>query len=187
MNKPQTRAASPKSAKIAVKTVTRTTSHSTGNRVAVQAPVTDLDLSALLPSAPKAAPQAAKKPEGQAVPEMSVEMSTRAFREDPSFDRRIIEGMLEDKDVFLEAMNKRGYAKDAVLRRAAELGLSEALIRQVKGVAADLAGERPGRRPAPSSLGARTCLSCDRIFLSSGPGNRLCMRCRGGDAGLAQL
>ncbi len=95
--------------------------------------------------------------------------------------------MLEDKDTFLETMNKRGYAKDAVLRRAAELGLSEALIRQVKGVAADLAGERPGRRPAPSSLGARTCLSCDRIFLSSGPGNRLCMRCRGGDAGLAQL
>lgn len=194
MNKPQPRAASPKSAKVAVKTVTRPTTHTTSGRINVQGPVTDLDLSALLPSAPKLTPTqaptsapAAKKSEAQGVPEMSVEMSTRAFREDPSFDRRIIEGMLEDKDTFLETMNKRGYAKDAVLRRAAELGLSEALIRQVKGVAADLAGERPGRRPAPSSLGARTCLSCDRIFLSSGPGNRLCMRCRGGDAGLAQL
>ncbi len=112
---------------------------------------------------------------------------SKAFREDPEIDRRIIEGMLQDRDQFITAMANEGYTEAVVLRRAAELGLSEALIRQVKGVAADLAGERPGRRPAPASLGARTCLSCDRIFLSSGPGNRLCMRCRGGDAGLAQL
>ena len=115
------------------------------------------------------------------------ESTTRAFREDPSLDRRIIEGMLDDREIFLAAMAKEGFTTNAVLRRAAELGLSEALVRQVKGVAADLAGERPGRRAAPSALGARTCLSCDRVFLSSGPGNRLCMRCRGGDAGLAQL
>jgi hypothetical protein len=113
--------------------------------------------------------------------------SARPFREDARVDRRIIEGMLRDRDTFIEQMEQEGFTQAAVLRRAAELGLSEALIRQVKGVAADLAGERPGRRPAPSSLGARTCLSCDRVFLSSGPGNRLCMRCRGGDAGLAQL
>lgn len=113
--------------------------------------------------------------------------SAKQFREDPMLDRRIIEGMLQDRAIFLEEMATEGFNAAAVLRRAAELGLSEALIRQVKGVAADLAGERPGRRPAPSSLGARTCLSCDRVFLSSGPGNRLCMRCRGGDAGLAQL
>jgi hypothetical protein len=115
------------------------------------------------------------------------ESTTRAFREDPSLDRRIIEGMLDDREIFLAAMAKEGFTSNAVLRRAAELGLSEALVRQVKGVAADLAGERPGRRATPSALGARTCLSCDRVFLSSGPGNRLCMRCRGGDAGLAQL
>lgn len=111
----------------------------------------------------------------------------KLFKDDPVIDRRIIEGMLKDRVAFLEQMEREGYNSNAVLRRAAELGLSEALIRQVRGVAADLAGERPGRRPAPSSLGARTCLSCDRVFLSSGPGNRLCMRCRGGDAGLAQL
>ena len=110
-----------------------------------------------------------------------------SFREDPRLDRRIIEGMLRDRNGFLDEMEMEGFTTNTVLRRAAELGLSEAMIRQVKGVAADLAGERPGRRPAPSSLGARTCLSCDRVFLSSGPGNRLCMRCRGGDAGLAQL
>ncbi len=110
-----------------------------------------------------------------------------ALRDNPSLDRRIIEGMLHDRETLMADMGDKGVRPDAVLRRAAELGLSEALIRQVKGVAADLAGERPGRRSPPSNLGARTCLCCDRIFLSAGPGNRLCMRCRGGDAGLAQL
>jgi len=108
-------------------------------------------------------------------------------RFDSRVDRRIIEGMLHDRDALMTEMGQRGINNGAVLRRAAELGLSEALIRQVKGVAADLAGERPGRKSPPSSLGARTCLCCDRVFLSAGPGNRLCMRCRGGDAGLAQL
>ena len=109
------------------------------------------------------------------------------LKDDPILDRRIIEGMLHDRKALLEELAKEGMTQAQVLRRAAELGLSEALLRQVKGVAADLAGERPGRRPMPSSLGARTCLSCDRVFLSTGPGNRLCMRCRGGDAGLAQF
>lgn len=109
-------------------------------------------------------------------------------REDPQLDRRIIEGMLHDRERLFVDLSREGIGKAAILRRAAELGLSEALIRQLRGVAADLAGDRQGsRRPIPSSLGARTCLSCDRVFLSSGPGNRLCMRCRGGDAGLAQL
>lgn len=130
------------------------------------------------------APQSSAPQSGPVAP---ADMTARAFREDPDLDRHIIDGMLEDKDAFLDSMQHQGYARESVLRRAAELGLSEALIRQVMGVAADLAGERPGRRRAPSSLGARKCLQCDRVFLSSGPGNRLCMRCRGGDAGLAQL
>ena len=121
-----------------------------------------------------------------AVDELSADEKS-TLREDPALDRRIIEGMLRDRKQLLEDLAKEGMTQGAVLRRAAELGLSEALLRQVKGVAADLAGERPGRRPMPSSLGARTCLSCDRVFLSTGPGNRLCMRCRGGDAGLAQF
>lgn len=109
------------------------------------------------------------------------------MRDDPVRDRRIIEGMLHDREALMGEMREHGFDKNQVLRRAAELGLSEALIRQVRGVAADLAGDRPTRAPAPTSLGARTCLCCDRVFLSAGPGNRLCMRCRGGDAGLAQL
>ncbi len=155
---------------------------------------------------PKAAPRPRRAPKAKAVdeapepagddidedervPELSAvgDDKTGGLKEDPALDRRIIEGMLDDRKQLLEDLAKDGMTQQAVLRRAAELGLSEALLRQVKGVAADLAGERPGRRPAPSSLGARTCLSCDRVFLSTGPGNRLCMRCRGGDAGLAQF
>ncbi len=120
-------------------------------------------------------------------PELGPEAGKSALKEDPVLDRRIIEGMLRDRKILLDDLAKEGMTQGQVLRRAAELGLSEALLRQVKGVAADLAGERPGRRAAPSTLGARTCLSCDRVFLSTGPGNRLCMRCRGGDAGLAQF
>jgi hypothetical protein len=110
-----------------------------------------------------------------------------SLKDDPKLDRRIIEGMLHDRDALMTEMDARGIGANHVLRRAAELGLSEALIRQVRGVAADLAGERSERKLPIASLGARTCLSCDRIFLSAGPGNRLCMRCRTGDAGLAQL
>jgi len=110
-----------------------------------------------------------------------------AMRDDPVLDRRIIEGMLHDRRALLEQLGKEGIKPSVIMRRAADLGLSEAYIRQVQGVAADLAGERPGNKRTPTTLGARTCLSCDRVFLSAGPGNRLCMRCRGGDAGLAQL
>lgn len=124
---------------------------------------------------------------GKKIQELSSEEEKSVFSENPGLDRRIIEGMLNDREILMEEMETKGFSENLILRRAAELGLSEALLRQVKGVAADLAGERPGRRSAPSTLGARTCLSCDRVFLSTGPGNRLCMRCRGGDAGLAAL
>lgn len=107
--------------------------------------------------------------------------------DDPSLDRRIIEGMLTDRESLMEEMAELGYGPDAVMRRAADLGLSEAYLRHVQTVAADLAGDRPGARRIPSHLRARTCLSCERVFLSSGPGNRICPRCRGADAGLAQL
>jgi len=125
--------------------------------------------------------------QGKKPQELSSEEEKSIFAENPGLDRRIIEGMLNDREILMEDMQTKGFSESLILRRAAELGLSEALLRQVKGVAADLAGERPGRRSAPSTLGARTCLSCDRVFLSTGPGNRLCMRCRGGDAGLAAL
>jgi len=120
-------------------------------------------------------------------PQPAANDTPTAMRDDPVVDRRIINGMLHDRTTLMTEMAKRGWSSADVLRRAADLGFSEAFIRQVQGVAADLAGERPGAKKTPLSLAARTCLSCDRVFLSSGPGNRLCMRCRGGDAGLAQL
>lgn len=107
--------------------------------------------------------------------------------DDPALDRRIIEGMLTDRDALMSEMEERGYSQEAVMRRAADLGLSEAYLRHVQTVAADLAGDRPGSRRLPGTLRARTCLSCERVFLSGGPGNRICPRCRGADAGLAQL
>lgn len=107
--------------------------------------------------------------------------------DDPKLDRKIIEGMLNDRENLMAEMANLGYTAEAVLRRAADLGLSEAYLRHVQTVAADLAGDRPGARRIPSHLRARTCLSCERVFLSSGPGNRICPRCRGADAGLAQL
>lgn len=107
--------------------------------------------------------------------------------DDPKLDRKIIEGMLSDREGLMAEMANLGYTSDAVMRRAADLGLSEAYLRHVQTVAADLAGDRPGARRVPSHLRARTCLSCERVFLSSGPGNRICPRCRGADAGLAQL
>lgn len=107
--------------------------------------------------------------------------------DDPKLDRKIIEGMLTDRENLMAEMAGLGFTAEAVLRRAADLGLSEAYLRHVQTVAADLAGDRPGARRIPSHLRARTCLSCERVFLSSGPGNRICPRCRGADAGLAQL
>lgn len=107
--------------------------------------------------------------------------------DDPKLDRKIIEGMLTDRNGLLNDLATQGITSAAVMRRAADLGLSEAYLRHVQTVAADLAGDRPGARRVPSSLAARDCLSCNRVFLSSGPGNRICPRCRGADAGLASL
>ncbi|MBI3180494.1 MAG: hypothetical protein HYZ27_12590 [Deltaproteobacteria bacterium] len=127
------------------------------------------------------------RPQNRPLPPPAAANSDVQGSDNPGLDRRIIEGMLKDRRRLFDDLAKEGYSPNMILRRAADLGLSEAFIRQVQGVAADLAGERPGGRKTPTALGARTCLSCDRVFLSSGPGNRLCMRCRGGDAGLAQL
>ena len=109
------------------------------------------------------------------------------MRPSARLDRRIIEGMLNDRDALMAELTKDGVTEAMVLRRAAECGVSESLIRQVKGVVADLAGDRPGRGALPNTMRPRNCLSCERVFLSLGPANRLCIRCRGGDAGLSAM
>ncbi len=141
-----------------------------------------------LPPAANSAPVVETK---AGVPAMPVEAKSDVVNaitwDDPQLDRRIIEGMLTDRGTLLTELATKGITGAAVVRRAADLGLSEAYLRHVQTVAADLAGDRPGARRVPSSLAARDCLSCNRVFLSSGPGNRICPRCRGADAGLAQL
>ena len=64
----------------------------------------------------------------------------------PELDRFIIEGMLEQPDVLLEEFSKAGVDKALVLRRAADCGISDSILRQMKRVAADLAGEKGQRR-----------------------------------------
>lgn len=131
------------------------------------------------PVAPPPSPEATMPPKGGPIGAITWD--------DPKLDRRIIEGMLTDRNALVAELAGAGITAAAITRRAADLGLSEAYLRHVQTVAADLAGDRPGARRVPSSLAARDCLSCNRVFLSSGPGNRICPRCRGADAGLAQL
>ena len=108
--------------------------------------------------------------------------------EDNRLDKRLIEGILTDRDSTIQSIREQYDVSEAgVLRRASELGLSEAMLRHAKGVAADLAGDPSTKRLGKHQMAARSCLSCDRVFLSTGPGNRLCSRCRGVSAGLASL
>ena len=107
---------------------------------------------------------------------------------DNRLDRRLIEGILTDRDATIQEIREKYDVSEAgVLRRASELGLSEAMLRHAKGVAADLSGDPTTKRLGRHQMAARSCLSCDRVFLSTGPGNRLCSRCRGVSAGLASL
>mgnify|MGYP000536534838 CR=1 FL=1 len=69
-------------------------------------------------------------------------------RYDEVLDRRIIEGMLTNRDNIMTELRREGMSETDILRRSADLGISEALIRQVKGVAADLAGDRSSTRSA---------------------------------------
>ena len=109
------------------------------------------------------------------------------MRADGKMDRYIIEGMLADPDALIAELGRKGIKQAMVLQRAADCGISESILRQMKRVAADLAGDKATKSRLSAGVRARQCLSCDRVFLSTGPGNRLCSRCRGGDAGLAQL
>ncbi|MEE2960202.1 MAG: hypothetical protein VYA34_05610 [Myxococcota bacterium] len=120
-------------------------------------------------------------------PKNEDELETTFLAHNPRLDRKIINGMLSDPEKLLNDFEKEGIDKNLVLRRAADCGISDSILRQMKRVACDLAGEKTVKHSIGSSIKARECLSCERIFLSTGPGNRLCNRCRGADAGLASI
>ena len=68
------------------------------------------------------------------------EIQQAFMRPDPDIDRRIVQGMLSDPDALIKDLAREGITKNLVLRRAADCGISEAVLRQIKRVAADLAG-----------------------------------------------
>ncbi len=82
----------------------------------------------------------------------------------PMIDQQILDGFLSDQQALLGRLAEIGFSRKSVLERAKELGITKDLIRQC--------------RIARANLSMRPCLSCDEIFLSLGPQNRLCKRCR---------
>ena len=143
-----------------------------------------------LSSIPVEESQSAKKAKGSGVKltKEDIKRNQEEFmRPDPQLDRYIIEGMLSDPDQLIQEMNDKGIKQAMVMQRAADCGISESILRQMKRVAADLAGDKASKSRLSAGVRARQCLACDRVFLSTGASNRLCSRCRGGDAGLAEL
>jgi hypothetical protein len=82
----------------------------------------------------------------------------------PEIDQRIIDGFLEDQEATLQELAEAGFSREVVLDRAQEIGLSVGFIKRHRSLVVDVS--------------VRRCLSCDEEFLSVGPQNRLCNRCR---------
>ena len=83
----------------------------------------------------------------------------------PDIDKRIIEGFLRDRETMLgELASETGLSRTVILKRAEELGLNSTFVQQC--------------RRADGSAVVRGCLRCDAWFVSMGPQNRLCKRCR---------
>lgn len=89
-------------------------------------------------------------------------MNTPRFT--PMIDQQIIDGFLGDQQALLGRLAKVGFCRKSVLERALDLGITKELVRQC--------------RIGGAALSMRRCLSCDERFLSHGPQNRLCHRCR---------
>ena len=76
---------------------------------------------------------------------------------DNRLDRRLIEGILTDRDATIQEIREKYDVSEAgVLRRASELGLSEAMLRHAKGVAADLSGDPTTKRLGRHQMAARS-------------------------------
>jgi hypothetical protein len=78
--------------------------------------------------------------------------------------RQIVDGMFTDPEAMLVALEKLGFSRDDVIQHAFNLGLSAQFIELCR-----LTGDTPK---------LRRCLSCEREFVSLGPQNRICRRCR---------
>ncbi len=81
----------------------------------------------------------------------------------PAVDKRIIEGFLADQEATLKGLEKAGFPRAAILKRAKTL-----FRRQT----------REQYRLNPPRLSVRPCLGCGDEFLSFGPQHRFCEDCR---------
>jgi hypothetical protein len=94
---------------------------------------------------------------------MSEKKAKRATADPAEIDQRIIEAYVDDPRSLGKLIP--GLSDADVRRRAAEIGLTREVVRDARLFGAPLA--------------MRTCVRCDRKFLSIGPQNRLCRRCGG--------
>lgn len=81
-----------------------------------------------------------------------------------SVDQSIIHGYLGNRRAMFTSLCSRGFSRQAITDRARELGLSDQFIKRCAVGNPDVA--------------MRTCLQCNTTFLSMGPQNRLCPRCK---------
>jgi hypothetical protein len=79
-------------------------------------------------------------------------------------DRRILEGYLGDKERMFEELGRVGITAAAIVKRGKVLGLWTNALAKC----------RAHRLP----VAIRRCLMCEQSFLSVGPQNRMCSRCR---------
>ncbi|RLB65041.1 MAG: hypothetical protein DRI90_03075 [Deltaproteobacteria bacterium] len=82
----------------------------------------------------------------------------------PAIDKRIIEGFLADQEVTLQALERAGFDRAAILKRAKTLFRRRTLEQY---------------RINPPRLSVRQCLGCGDELLSFGPQHRFCEDCRG--------
>lgn len=79
-------------------------------------------------------------------------------------DRLICERFLGSPQPKLQQLGDAGLTEEAIEKRARALGLSDSFRAQC---------EAAGARAA-----VRECLGCEQVFVSLGPQNRMCRRCR---------
>ena len=82
----------------------------------------------------------------------------------PAIDKRIIKGFLKDRKAILLELSSEGFSRNAIIKRAGKLGLTEQLIKH--------------NRLNADEVVIRKCLGCNNEFVSMGQYNRLCRRCQ---------
>ncbi len=82
----------------------------------------------------------------------------------PETDCEIIRGYINDQEAMFERLKQQhGLSRDAIAKRAALLGINRQFVEQLS--------------LSELTYSPRSCLNCDKVFLSRGPGNRLCCKC----------